>query len=308
MKVIVLMSTYNGEKYLYEQIESILHQEDVDIYLLIRDDGSKDSTIEVINELRQLHPNIGLLSGDNKGFVGSFSELIKYAWKKNPEYEFFAFADQDDVWYPNKLGVACKKLSEYPSDVPNLYCSNSDIIDSKGKNIGKKFRNFIPHYTRGNILMFPTLQGCSMVFNREALELYAKHLPKMAFHDRWMFLICHFLGNVYYEHTPLFGYRVHCSNAIGTVGEYTFSQKAKRLWNMFFASQESRYYNMNKEFYNEFKEQLKDCDKIIIQTYLRYRNSLRAKIQVLFSKDYTPFNPSLKERILYVPHVLLNKL
>ena len=305
---IVLMSTFNGAAYLIAQIESIIHQIDIDLKLVIRDDGSKDNTLALANELAQKNPNIEVIAGENKGFVGSFSELIKYAWDNFPEYEYFAFADQDDVWYPNKLKVACKKLSEYPKDVPNLFCSNSDIIDGEGKKTGKKFRNYYPHYTRGNILMFPTLQGCSMVFNRKAVELYAGHLPMVSFHDRWMYLICHFLGNVYYAHTPLFGYRVHENNTLGLKQEYGFIEGLRRLLDMLFKKQESEYFRMNKEFFETFSSFLQNDDLIIFKRYLSYKSHCEDKLNLLFSHDFGTPIPTIREKIIYYPHVLLNKL
>ena len=306
-KVLVLMSTYNGAIYIRQQIDSIFAQKDVGIDLVVRDDGSKDNTAEIINELKKSHPNIQLLLGSNKGFVGSFSELVGYACR-DTSAKFYAFVDQDDVWYPDKLQVACKKLSEYPENVPSLFCSNSDIIDSNGHRTGKKFKDYTPHFTRGNVLMYPLMQGCSMVFNRKALELYYENQPCISYHDRWMYLICHFLGNVYYEPHPLFAYRVHGNNALGIVGHYTFFQKCLRLWNMFFKIQVSKYYAMNKEFYNVFSHMLCERDIRLFIHYLSYKNTFKSKFYLLFSNDFGTPIPSLREKIIYYPHVLLDKM
>lgn len=221
---------------------------------------------------------------------------------------YYAFVDQDDVWYLEKLKIACKKLIEYPENVPNLFCSNSDIIDSNGIRTGKKFREYIPKYTRGNVLMYPLLQGCSMVFNRKALELYKKNLPRITYHDRWMYLICHFLGNVVYDPNPLFGYRVHDRNALGPKKEYDFFTQSKRLWNMLFTVQESEYFKMNEEFYVAFFEKLQERDMILIKKYLSYKSNLYNKMYVLYSKFFGSPIPTVREKLLYIPHVLLNKV
>lgn len=306
-KVSVLMSTFNGEKYLMSQIDSILQQKDIEVDLIIRDDGSTDKTFCHLQQYESDNSNISVICGQNKGFIGSFSELTAISYfKSNSDY--YAFVDQDDVWYPEKLQVACKKLSEYPENIPNLFCSNSDIIDFKGSRTGKRFRDYTPKYTRGNVLMFPLLQGCSMVFNRKALELYYENQPRTSYHDRWMYLICHFLGNVIYEPKPLFGYRVHDRNALGPKKEYDFLTQSKRLCNMLFTSQESEYFKMNEEFYDAFLEKLQEKDKILIKKYLSYKSNLHSKMYVLFSKQYGCPIPSVRENLLYIPHVLLNKM
>ena len=92
-KVQVLLSTYNGEKYIKEQIESILNQEGVEVSLLIRDDGSSDRTIEIVKKISEQNNNIILFKGQNMGPARSFMDLVK----KSDEVDYYAFADQDDV-------------------------------------------------------------------------------------------------------------------------------------------------------------------------------------------------------------------
>ena len=104
--VSVLMSTYNGEKYIREQIESILNQKKVKVHLLIRDDGSQDSTIEIVKEYANKYPNVSVYAGKNIGIGNSFMELLRNA----PEADYYAFADQDDVWLDGKLERAIELI------------------------------------------------------------------------------------------------------------------------------------------------------------------------------------------------------
>ena len=97
-KVAVLLSTYNGEKYVGAQIHSILTQNYKNIEIVVRDDGSKDKTVEIIKEYMQKYSNIVLHQGENLGFIKSFFELLKYE-----DADYYAFADQDDIWLPNKI-------------------------------------------------------------------------------------------------------------------------------------------------------------------------------------------------------------
>ena len=137
-KVAVLMSTYNGEKYLREQIDSILAQEGVDVTLYIRDDGSSDSTIEIINEYLTKTNRIKFYIGENIGVGNSFMQLV---YDCPEDYDYYAFSDQDDIWLTEKMQVAVDSLKEYSN--PFLYCSNQILVDKNGKIIGlmkrKKF-------------------------------------------------------------------------------------------------------------------------------------------------------------------------
>ena len=122
-KVQVLMSTYNGQKYLEEQINSILNQENVEISLLVRDDESSDDTIKVLQELSQKNKNISYFTGKNMGPARSFMELVN----KSSSADYYAFSDQDDVWDSKKIISAIEKLEKI--ERPCLYISALEIVD-----------------------------------------------------------------------------------------------------------------------------------------------------------------------------------
>lgn len=103
MNVAVLMSTYNGEKYIKEQIESILGQENVSVEIFIRDDGSIDHTVDIVEK----YDNINIIRGENIGVGNSFMELV---YKVPNSFEFYAFADQDDIWLNNKMEKGIEKI------------------------------------------------------------------------------------------------------------------------------------------------------------------------------------------------------
>lgn len=131
-KVQVLLSTYNGEKYLKEQIESILKQKEVDIHLLVRDDGSSDSTIKILEEISNKNKKITFYKGKNIGPARSFMELLK----KSEEADYYSFADQDDIWEENKIISAINKLKN--TNEPELYLSALGIVNEKLENIETK--------------------------------------------------------------------------------------------------------------------------------------------------------------------------
>ena len=130
------MATYNGQKYIREQLCSIIPQLRAGDEIIISDDGSTDDTLAVIEKFNC--DKIRIVQGPQKGVKQNFANAISEC-KGN----IIFLVDQDDIWYPNKLEVACKKLSEFPNDVPNLFCSNSDIIDAEGNKIKVTNNSFI---------------------------------------------------------------------------------------------------------------------------------------------------------------------
>ena len=123
--VLIMMSTYNGEKYVSEQIESILAQQHVDITLAIRDDGSNDTTLHILNDYAAKHPNISVTAGDNIGYAASFWTLLMQA---DTSYDYYAFADQDDLWDANKIAAAIFAIKKTDNPL-TLYTSALRVVD-----------------------------------------------------------------------------------------------------------------------------------------------------------------------------------
>lgn len=286
MKVLVLMSTYNGEKYLREQIESILHQEGVELKLLIRDDGSSDATRQILSEYAALD-EIAVNYGANAGFVGSFSELLKQGVSDSFNADYFAFSDQDDIWFANKLKVACMALERTDKEKPCLHQSNSMLIDVRGSEL-HPFQDSDPtKYGRGSALIHGSVQGCGMVFNRKAAEMYVTKMPRQSWHDRWMFLICYYLGETLFCQEPLFYYRIHGNNTLAKSGitkkEYLTKQYKGFL-------KEPLHLIMAREFYSAFEKYISETDERLFLIYFSYRHSIIQKLNILFTKDFAyPF-------------------
>ena len=129
-KVCVLMSTYNGEKYLKEQLDSILNQNSIIVDILIRDDGSTDKTLNILDEYNKKYNNIRYYTGENLKSAKSFLDLLFTAG----EYDYYSFSDQDDVWDRDKLLVAVSKLKEGY----NLYGCKKKIVNSNLEPLNKE--------------------------------------------------------------------------------------------------------------------------------------------------------------------------
>lgn len=302
-KILVLLSTYNGEKYISEQIESILSQQGVNVYILIRDDGSKDRTIEIVKGYERKCCNITFVEGDNVGFVNSFTQLLKIGLKKYKETNFFAFADQDDIWFPDKLKKSCEALSNKDMAKPLLFMCNSQMVNSLLDELGLFVACDLSNINRGAALIHPVTQGCAMVFNRRAGELYVSHQPEKSWHDRWLFLICFFLGEIFYYQQPLFYYRIHDNNALAQV-KISIIEYVKIQCLKFFTS--PLHLLMAKEFYENFRNSIIESDKELFRIYFSYRYNLFSKLEILMKKEFE--YPLKRQRILYVLKVLLGRL
>lgn len=307
MKVLVLLSTYNGERYLREQLDSILSQKGVEVSLIIRDDGSKDETCNVIDDYAIKNQNIRFEKSENIGFVRSFSSLIRAAQLYKEDVDFYAFADQDDIWMPDKLKIACKRLAKMDPNMPNLYTSNSIQITSEGEKISL-FHPIRPRYRKGNVLIYSTEQGCSMVFNRKALEFYNLYPPQTSYHDRWMYMICFFLGSAYYDHEPQFYYRIHCHNAIGKISNREKKNILVRFFSKSMFKPLSTHLEMSREFYSYYSDYLNKKDAKLFLIYSRYRTNLINKMKMIFMDDFSCPYSKFKVRFYYFVCLLFNKL
>ena len=162
-KVAVLISTYNGEKYIREQLDSILNQTYKNIEIVIRDDGSKDSTIEIIKEYQQKNTNIILKEGTNIGFLKSFFKLLELA-----NADFYAYCDQDDIWLENKIKLAVESLEKLDDSKPNMAFANSDYYSENMEFIGKGEEH--KTFSFQNSMYECVAQGMTMTINQVAKE------------------------------------------------------------------------------------------------------------------------------------------
>ncbi len=304
-RVLVLMSTYNGERYIKEQIDSIINQVGVELFLLVRDDGSLDETCKIIESFTDNNNNIVFIKGNNVGVIKSFSMLIEMSKNYQQSVDYYAFADQDDVWLPDKIETACDSLNMMDSSIPLLFSSNSIVVDEKLNKKGM-FHKQKPYRTRENVMVYPTTeQGCSMVFNRKALELYNYCPPIVSWHDRRMMLLCNFFGKTVYCHTPLFLYRIHSNNT-----QVKNNSIVKRLYNdLFFLLSKERYdnYEMVDEFRKAYGAFLNNDDQEIIDIYMNYHHNLKYKWKLIclnkFQQDLSWCNRMRKALL-----ILLNKI
>lgn len=203
------MSTYNGEKYLAEQIESILNQTEKDFVLEIHDDGSTDGTLKIIKEYAQKDNRICIDNSGHKGYPKCFFDLMKDAG----EAKYYAFSDQDDVWLPDKIETAIKKIGK--GEEPTLYGCKKIIVDENLNEIGKDTEQ-----QSGIIYAFlckNEISGCTMVYNRKLQDILEKYIPDRNdfFHDSWIYKVALVCGKVIVDKKETILYRQHSDNVSG---------------------------------------------------------------------------------------------
>lgn len=277
------MSTYNGQKYIREQIDSLLTQKDVDVQILVRDDGSKDDTVAILSEYCAKHPNITILKDVNCGAEESFNRLCRIALETEKS-EYYAFCDQDDVWDEDKLQVATTKLSPLDADKPNMYFSNLKVVDENLNNI-RDFYNPEDVFTdRSKTLVQIFTYGCTCVFNRKALLYYCKPFPQQTFHDNWVYCICSYLGNVVYDPVGHIQYRQHSSNLSGHRGT-GLGLLVSRIKRPFKGKLGNDFEIMASQLL-AFASEIHPSDLKTIQRVATYRNSMMSRLHLLFSPSF----------------------
>lgn len=217
----ILLATYNGQKYLAEQIDSILSQSYQDWQLLIRDDESCDDTPSIIRDYTAKYPSKIKLIEDNSGHLGVSSNFQRLLEKSTSEY--IMFSDQDDVWLPSKIEATLNLMKvtekEYPNK-PILVHTDLKVVDSQLRTIAEstwQYQGTSPE--TGNDLHKVIFQnvatGCTIMINREA-KASSLPIPKEAvMHDWWIIINVAKHGKVVYIPDQLVLYRQHSNNVVG---------------------------------------------------------------------------------------------
>lgn len=284
-KVLVLLSSYNGERFIKEQIDSILNQVGVNISLLVRDDGSSDRTLELLKQYECLD-NVYIIKGRNVGCANSFLELMKVAFNQMDKYDYFAFCDQDDYWMSEKIKRASSKLETMDKQIPCLYFSNLYVVDASLNNPHLLFNNMDVTLSKDHSLIESFCTGCTMVFNKVALELYLNTpIGNLRIHDKRLYHMCLFLGQVYYDDEAFIKYRQHENNVIGA-NSFRYQRYKSKLKSIKQLHKQHIREEEAKELLYSFGQLLtkKDMESISIVAY--YRSNWKYRYKLLFNPEY----------------------
>ncbi|MGR9155145.1 glycosyltransferase family 2 protein [Rhizobium leguminosarum] len=223
----ILCATYNGMRHLREQIASIEAQTLNDWHVTFFDDGSTDGTVEMLEALAAIDTRFSLIRNPvNLGFCGNFLNNLS----KLKNADAYAFSDQDDIWYPDKLERAFDWLARVNGGTPAVYFARTEIVDEHLNHVGLSPEFKIEPSFR-NALVQSIGGGNTMMFNQSARDLVVNTLPttKLISHDWWFYIVVAGYGGVVrYDSTPVLKYRQHAANLSGT--NNSISGQILRLW------------------------------------------------------------------------------
>ena len=244
-KIAVLLSTYNGEKFLGEQLDSLLVQSHKNFILVVRDDGSRDRTISILESYAGDHPErIHLLSRDgvNMGASAGFAFLVDYVLKNKEllglKSTYMMFCDQDDTWFPEKIEklLAAMLATEADNDstLPIIVHSDLEVVSEQNTVIATSFVSYqgleIERNSFPNLVISNLVTGCTALINEPLAEKALPIPEKAIMHDWWLALVAAAFGKLVYLDIPLVHYRQHGNNAIGAKEFTKVSVVSMSLW------------------------------------------------------------------------------
>lgn len=273
----VLMSTYNGEKYLRNQIDSILSQENVNVSILVRDDGSEDGTLKILEDYES-KGQIKLIKGQNCGFIRSFLELIDSSDKS----DFYAYADQDDVWMSDKLISGIERLKKEDTSKPLLYCTSLQRVneDLKPLSVQSYPKLKLSIYSQ---LVRERLAGCTFVLNKNLRDmLYGSSKLDLEYsHDSWTVLTCWATGGkVVFDNSPHILFRRYGTNT--SVDGGGLKKRIKHELRYFGKCRNQRFKTVKKLL--DFRaDKIEGDNKVILKSIRDYKTSTRATFRLAFN-------------------------
>lgn len=251
--ILVLMSTYNGEQYIAEQLDSLIAQEGVNLSVYIRDDGSTDATHQVLQDYAERYPQLfNIKLSSNIGAKLSFFELIFQSNELIESIDFIAFCDQDDVWDKHKLYRAITMLGKENPSVPLMYCSSTQMVDVALSPLDVWPLPPTRPLAMNNALVENIAVGCTTVLNLPAYKLINAHMPlhpeQVIMHDWWCYLCVSTFGKVIFDPTPFIKYRQHSSNVQGGSSGKWITNWYKRVMRYFYGTSSRSITNQAREF------------------------------------------------------------
>lgn len=274
----IFLSTYNGEKYLREQLNSLLVQENVKIHILVRDDGSTDNTINI---LKEYHANnkLDYYFGNNLGYAKSFLHLLS----NNVNADYYAFCDQDDIWLPNKLIKAINQINT--ETIPCLYASSLQRVDENLNYLNlQSFKNL--QLNLGAEFTRHRLAGCTFVFNKKLYDIiknayYIKNLNTS--HDKLITILCLACrGKVLFDKNSYILFRRY-----GTNTSIDGKNLIKKIFNEFnhFTTYRHVESNLAKQVLDNYSSEIDSKSYILLKKITDYRYNMIDYIKLILSKD-----------------------
>lgn len=303
-KVEILLATYNGEKYISEQIDSIKQQSYGNWILSINDDGSSDNTVKILESIAKDDQRLILKSLDNKRHdaAGNFLALLV-----NSEAPYIMFCDQDDVWHEDKIILEMDALKElekkYGKETPLLVFTDSHIVDKDLDLINPSFVSTLPFnpktITLAQLMIDNVAQGCTMLINRPLVEkILSYQLPNIfGMHDYWAMVLAAIFGQILFLPTSTMDYRQHELNVCGAAkSTLTARSGIKHVlaqpiilkgWFAKLSDDEKKFAARAKKIIDYFSNELNDDDYIMLKRFVDFNSKdIRYKEKLSTIRNY----------------------
>jgi len=233
----ILLASYNGEKYIAEQIDSLLQQSVQNFKIFICDDKSTDSTYGIIEKYKNLHPKKVFISQNEKNLGGAKLNFIKMMAEFKDDYVMLC--DQDDVWLPDKIEKSLQKIKEmenrFGKEKPLLIHTNLCVADENLEIISSSYWERVNAKVEekkfNKVLVQNFAAGCTMMYNRALGELIGTEPDYLIMHDWWLVLLASAFGEIDMISKPTILYRQHLDNVHGSNKRSTVSHFSHKVFN-----------------------------------------------------------------------------
>lgn len=282
-KVNILLSTYNGSKYIGAQIESLICQSFNNLKIHIRDDGSTDGTSKIVASYVQSNKTIKFTIGKNIGVVKSFFSLLSDA---DETCEYYAFCDQDDIWKSEKVSRALSLISQHDSSLPLLYFSRVEYVDKDLRHISTSERPRLVGFP--NALVENVATGCTIIINKTARDIILSSMPDFALmHDWWIYLVVSAFGKIIFDPEPTVLYRQHPKNLVGgSSNKISVNFKKISPFIRSISFKKKRTSDQVLEFKLKFSNTLSNEQLTIIDEFLNAKKNVLQRIKIVLSGRY----------------------
>ncbi|WP_185754956.1 glycosyltransferase family 2 protein [Ectopseudomonas oleovorans] len=260
----ILLATYNGSRYIEEQIDSILCQTFSDWHLIIHDDGSSDNTLDIVKRYVAAHPGKIFLVEDGiktGGAKNNFFHLMKFSTS-----DYVMFCDQDDVWENDKISTAIENLRTFEG-VPAMYCARTNLVDDRLRHIGYG-KNPEKKPALEYALVHNIATGCTIALNRAGYNLIMRKRPDLnnvLMHDYWVYLVVSAFGVVIFDKDSKIKYRQHANNFYGASNGFSlWFSRLKR----FIKKNEITLSMQAKEFFDLYGDEISASNKVLYSRFI----------------------------------------
>lgn len=288
----ILVATYNGEKYISQQLDSLLNQTIEDYRILVRDDGSKDGTVDILKEYERKYPDkVVLIQDDLKGgsSAANFMALTSHATA-----DYVCYCDQDDFWMPEKLeksliemqiletrtgtGKPCLVFGDYEAVDENL---NSMNYDSSKNQVAKLHLEF------NRLLVQNYVTGCLMMLNKPLYSLLGEYSDDIEMHDWWAALLASSLGGISHFDATIMKYRQHGGNVVGVTDVKSMEYRMAKIKDKNTRNKKYCYLKQAKLFQARYNQLLSDKNKKKLKDFIdlyEYRTKGRRVLALINGK------------------------